>query len=208
MANTSYIAFRTRFYPYVCFSVHQVLMWDRSFEMDNLTRWTRQGLLVRLRRGWLTFAEYLGQSDVASFIAGRIYNPSYISLQAALSYYGIIPEAVGSFTSVTTLKTKSFNNQFGDYYYQSVKPSLFFGYVLKTLQGGQAYFFATPEKALLDFLYLFPLYNSTNEMLELRLDEVFLNDDLDKTRLLDYLARFDSKTMTRRVNILLKAYEL
>ena len=208
MANNSYISFRNRFYPYGCFSIHQVLMWDPKFETDNLTRWIKQGLLVRLRRGWLAFAEYLGQNDFAYYVSGRIYKPSYISLQTALSYYGIIPEAVTSITSVSTLKTQSFKNSFGDYYYQSIKPSLFFGYEIKTLPGGQAYYFATPDKALLDFLYLNPMYNSEEDMLELRLDDSFLSDDFDGDRLKDYLKRFDSKVMTIRLETLYKAYGL
>ena len=60
----------------------------------------KKGLLVRLRQGYYTFSEYLASSDHVYFFANRIYKPSYISLHTALSFYGIIPEAVGSITSV------------------------------------------------------------------------------------------------------------
>ena len=42
-------------------------------------------------------------------VANKIYSPSYISLETALSYYGLIPESVYALTSVSTRKTISFN---------------------------------------------------------------------------------------------------
>jgi hypothetical protein len=52
-------------------------------------------------------------------------------LHTALAFYGIIPEAVVQVTSVTSLKTASFRNEFGEYSYKNVKENLMFGYELK-----------------------------------------------------------------------------
>ena len=208
MANTSYIALRNRFIEYGCFSIYQVLMWDPGFDSNNYTRWCKQNLLVRLRRGWFAFPEMLKTPDFARYITSRIYKPSYISLQTALSFYGMIPEAVTDITSVSTLKTAGFKNRFGNYTYRSIKPELFFGFELKKMQDGRTIPFATPEKALLDFLYLYPEYNDETSMLDLRLDEDFLMNELDLDKLKGYASQFGSKALNARLNTLFTAYGL
>lgn len=208
MSNTSYITLRNKFIEYGCFSIYQVLMWDVGFDSNNYTRWCKQGLLVRLRRGWFAFPEMLKVPDFARYVASRIYKPSYISMQTALSFYGMIPEVVTDITSVSTLKTAEFTNEFGAYSYRTVKPELFFGFELRKMQDGRTIPFATPEKALLDFLYLYPEYNAAAMMLDLRLDEDFLINELDLTRLREYSSQFGSKALEARLNTLIKAYGL
>ncbi len=68
--------------------------------------------------------------------------------------------------------------------------------------------FATPEKALLDLLYLYPFYDSEQELEELRLDEDYLHDDLNKDLLIEYCAKFQSKALDHRVKLLFKTYDL
>jgi predicted transcriptional regulator of viral defense system len=137
-----------------------------------------------------------------------MYRPSYVSLHSALNFYGIIPEAVVQVTSVTTLKTISFLNAFGEYSYKSLKENLMFGYALKPLSDGKTLQLALPEKALLDLLYIYPFYNTEDEMENLRLDEDFLHDQLDGKLMMDYLLRFDNKALESRVNLLMKIYSL
>lgn len=208
MSNISFITFREQFIKYGCFSSNQVKIWHNDFDANNFTRWCKQGLLIRLRQGWYAFAECLQIPDFARYIAGRIYKPSYISLHTALSFYGMIPESVVSINSVSTLKTTSFNNPFGTYTYQSIKPSFFFGFELKKMDDNRAIPFATPEKALLDLLYLYPMYKTENDLLELRFDEDFLNEELNMDRFDEYLKRFESKALESRVKTLIKTYGL
>ena len=73
MPNTSYIALRDKFIEYGCFSIYQVLMWDPGFDSNNYTRWCRQGLLVRLRRGWFAFPEMLKAPDFARYCNKQTY---------------------------------------------------------------------------------------------------------------------------------------
>jgi predicted transcriptional regulator of viral defense system len=80
-----------------------------------LGRWVRQGYLVRLRQGYYALPEFRKSTEFVLWLANIIYKPSYISLHTALSFYGIIPVAVPQITSVTTLKTIGFSNDFGEY---------------------------------------------------------------------------------------------
>ena len=203
-----FLTFRERMYPMGCFNINQVLLWEKNFDRNNLTHWCQRGLLVKLRNQYYAFPDYRHVPDFSRYVANRIYTPSYISLHSALSFYGMIPEEVVQLTSVTTLKTAKFENAFGTFHYQNVKTPLYFGYEIKIMQNGRVLFFATPEKALLDLLYLNPYYKTEQDMEELRLDEDYMQSEFDKDRFSDYLARFDSKALNQRVRCLLKVYEL
>lgn len=203
-----FLTFRERLYPMGCFNTNQVLLWEKNFDRNNLTRWCQRGLLVKLRNQYYAFPEYQQMPDFSRYVANRIYTPSYISLHSALSFYGMIPEEVVQLTSITTQKTAKFENAFGTFHYQNVKTPLYFGYELKTMQNGRGLLFATPEKALLDLLYLNPYYKTEEEMEELRLDEDFMQSDFNKERFSDYLAKIGSKALEQRVRRLIKVYDL
>ena len=204
----NFLTFRERMYPMGCFHINQVLLWEKDFDRNNLTRWCGKGLLVKLRNQYYAFPEYRQVPDFSRYVANRIYAPSYISLHSALSFYGMIPEEVVQLTSVTTLKTAKFENVFGTFHYQNVKTPLYFGYEIKTMQNGRGLLFATPEKALLDLLYLNPYYCTEQDMEELRLDEDFMQTEFNKELFSNYLARMGSKVLEQRVHHLLKVYGL
>ena len=201
-----FLTFRERLYPMGCFNIHQVLLWEKDFDRNNLTRWCRKGLLVKLRNEYYAFPEFRQIPDASRYVANRIYALSYISLHSALSFYGMIPEEVVQITSVTTLKTAKFENAFGTFHYQNVKTPLYFGYEIKLMQDGRGLLFATPEKALLDLLYLNPFYKTEQDMEELRLDDDFMQSEFNRARLEDYLARIGSKVLDQRVSRLIKVY--
>ena len=203
-----FLTFKERMYPMGCFNINQVLLWEKDFDRNNLTRWCRRGLLEKLRNQYYAFPEYRQVPDFSRYVANRIYAPSYISLHNALSFYGMIPEEVVQLTSVTTLKTARFENAFGTFHYQNVKTPLFFGYEIKTMQSGRGLMFATPEKALLDLLYLNSYYKTEQDMEELRLDEDFMQNELNIERLNAYLSKMESKTLEQKIRRLMKVYEL
>jgi len=122
---------------------------------NQLTRWCRKGLIIKLRRG----AYILNEADRKinpglKFIANQLYGPSYVSLEFALNLYALIPEKVVDITSVTTRKTMSIKNDLGVFIYQHIKPSAFRGFNALKEDYGFTVFIAEPEKAVVDFLYL------------------------------------------------------
>lgn len=204
----NFIVFKNRFLSLACFTTNQVYATYPEFNRNNLVQWVSKGYLIRLRQGYYTFPEYKGSTDFALYFANIIYKPSYISLQTALSFYGIIPEAVPEITSVTTLKTKAFSNDVGEYSYKNIKPDLMFGYLLRETEGGRRIMFATPEKALADLLYLYPFYNTERELEELRLDESYMENDFDTDRLMEFSSRFRSKALSKRIEKLRKVHNI
>lgn len=204
----TFLEFKNKMFDLACFNIYQIYAWQPGFDRNNLTRWTKKGYLVRLRQGYFAFSEYKNKPEYSLYFANRIYRPSYISLHTALAFYGIIPEAVVQISSVTSLKTASFANDFGEYSYSSVKENLMFGYGLKSMADNRTIQFAVPEKALLDLLYLYPFYNNEQELEELRLDEDYLQDDLNKDLLMDFCAKFQNKALDGRIRLLFKTYGL
>ncbi len=199
---------RNQFYDLVCFNVNQVYAWQPGFDKNNLSRWVKENLLVKLRNSWYSFPEYLKTPDLQYFVSNRIYSPSYISLHSALAFYGIIPEAIVHTTAVSTLKKADFVNLFGSFSYQHILPEFMFGYEQKPFLNRQSLVFATPEKAILDLFYLYPIYNKEQEIIELRFDEAFMQEDLNVSRLNEFTEKFQSKVLRNRINVLLKIYDL
>ena len=121
-------------------------------------------------------------------IANEIYKPSCLSDLWALSYYGLIPEKVTSFTSVTTRVTRSFHNLYGAYTYSSLKKNLFWGFVSKKIENIPVWI-ATPEKALLDHWYLHEGAWTEDRLAEMRFQNT---EQLNKKRLSAYAKKWGS----------------
>lgn len=186
--------------PFPTFGLQTVRLFDPGFAQQSLARWRASGRILMLAPGHYVFPDSLVDETDLRAAANSIYRPSYVSLESALSSYGLIPETVRIITSVSTRKTRSIQTPTGSFRYRSVRPHLFFGYL--TLKGTKhSYSMARPEKALLDFLYLNPSYSRPDELLELRIaPEVFAR--LSRKRLDSYCDRFGQASLRARLNAL------
>jgi len=147
----------------------------------QLSRWTQAGRVIQLRRGLYTLAAPYQQTPPHPFlIANSLLSGSYVSLQSALAYYGLIPEYVAQTLSVSTQRPSRWRNPLGDFRFQHLAPHLFFGYQQVTLTLGQEAFIAIPEKALLDLVHLTPDGDNPLYLAGLRLQNL---DRLDPQRL-------------------------
>ncbi len=198
-----FFEFKNLISPLGVFSLPDILKFYPDFGSRRLFEWQQKGYILKIRNGWYCFSDFEKRENFIFFVANRIYNPTYISLESALSYHNIIPEAVFSVCSVTTNKTIVFQTPFGEIKYYSVSPKLFFGYELIENEG-KTIKMAYPEKAILDFFYIRKDYNSQNEMIDLR----FTLDNISKDKLLNLLAEFKNITLEKRIFTLLKAYAI
>lgn len=129
---------------------------------QKLSRYLKNYFIFKIKRGLYCFDK---EKINPLVLANILYQPSYVSCQSALFYYGVIPDVPHSTTSVTTTTTKNIKTSFGDFIYYKFKKELFFGF--KALKIGNYFLkIAHPEKALLDFFYL----NKIKSIDELRLD--------------------------------------
>jgi len=147
--------FKSKFRDLPLLPTRVVFVKARGADLNQLARWCKQGLLLQLRRGLYILGNDERKIEPSRlYLAGQLYQPSYISLEYALSRYGLIPEKVVDVTSVSTKKTARFTNDFGTFIYQTVKPSAFRGFISGKDEAGLPYFIAEPEKAVADFVYL------------------------------------------------------
>jgi len=150
---------------------------DPADVRKQLSRWTKAGKLIQLRRGLYTLAEpYRKRTPSPFLIANRLREPSYVSLQSALAHHGLIPEYVPAVTSLTTAKPGEITTPLGQFIYRHCKKPFFHGYREVELTRGQAAFMAVPEKALLDLVHLTPSGDRLEFLDELRLQNFELLD--------------------------------
>jgi len=143
---------------------------DRADVRRQLSRWTHAGRLHQLRRGVYTLAPPYQKAKPHPFlVANALVRASYVSLQSALAHYGMIPEYTPVETSVTTARPGRWRTPLGEYEFRHVKTAWFHGYQRLDLHSRQRAFVATPEKALLDLIYLQPGGDSPAYVAELRL---------------------------------------
>lgn len=122
-----------------------------KIEKDNTLYKTVEGLIKGKVLICLSKGKYLYRNakphdfEIANFL----YSPSYISFESALNFYNILIQVPYSITSTTPLRNKvvSFNDK--EYFYTHVDSKVYFGYKRES-----TFLIATPEKALIDLMYL------------------------------------------------------
>ncbi len=170
---------------------------------NQLSHWKKQGLILELKRGLYVLNEddrKITPSRV--FLANQLYPPSYISTEYALMYYDLIPERVADVTSITTRKTAKFENNFGLFVFQHLPPDCFNGFILRKDENNHTFLIATPEKALVDFIYL-NLANFKYDEPEIFEQSYRLQnyESLNSKKMLNFAASFKNKKLLSIVNM-------
>lgn len=166
---------------------------------NQLGRWQKNGLVIKLRRG----AYLLNENDrkvtpSKQFIANQLYAPSYVSLEYALGLYGFIPERVSDVTSITARKTMRFKNALGEFRYQHIKPAAFGGFKSAKDEAGLSFFIAIPEKAVVDFLYMNMAGIQPHDKEIFRISYRFQNiESLNRQKIMKAAALFGSEKLMK-----------
>lgn len=161
---------------------------------NNLNRWIKKNYFSRLKRDLYEFTEPgAGRIIPDIYVANRLYFPSYVSLETALSIYSIIPDIAMHVTSITTRPTRKFKNEYGSFFYKSCKKRAFTGYRLMQYEGYKV-FIADREKALVDFLYFRLRLNQPLDFEEERFDEIMLKK-MRWSKVMTYAKLFNKKTL-------------
>ncbi len=163
---------------------------------NNLTNWLKKGYIERLKRDLYACVEPVLESDIPDFyVANKLYVPSYVSLETALSFYNIIPEIAAQVTSVTTRPGREFKNRHGVFMYRSCKKGAFTGYQIVSYEGYKV-LIADREKALVDFLYFKLRHGISIDFEEERFDEDILKG-IEWKKAEEYAERFNKVTINK-----------
>jgi len=174
---------------------------------DKFTKLLESGAVVRIKKGLYTFGEDFRKEPISrEYVANLIYGPSYVSLDYALSYHGLIPERVDVITSVTVKRSKEFHTPFGVFSYRMVTSNRYSIGVMLEQAGKVSFLIASPEKALIDKVWTDKRFHGSTlseyhayltEDLRIDLEAI---SNLDLSRLQSIVSRYDSA----KINTLLQ----
>lgn len=146
----------------------------------------RDGHIISLKRNYYVsrpfYEKHKTDTSYLFFLANILLQPSYVSLEAALQYYGLFAEAVNVVTSVTAKLPRRFTNRTGKYFYRKINEKFFSGFT--TVKEKFEFNIALPHKAVFDYLYFYTnrfTQNVHRDILEeLRIDTTNLSSDEKK----------------------------
>jgi hypothetical protein len=123
-----------------------------AYPRNRINDLLRQGIIIRVKKGLYIFCDkYRKHPYSRELLANLVYGPSYVSLDYALAYYGLIPERVEALTSVTPNRTRRFSTPVGLFLYRQIPARAYEeGAVLVEGEHDRAFLIASPEKALAD----------------------------------------------------------
>lgn len=197
-----FIDFQSKLSAYPIFSLTDVSKVFPVFHRIQLDRWEKKGYLKKVKRGFYCFNAQNFTQDFLFYAANKIYAPSYVSLEMALKYYGLIPEEIFQITSVSTKKATSFETSVGNFSYRRMKTSLYWGYRLVDF-GQQKLLMAEPEKAVLDYLYVNSKLKTAADFEGMRINIDEFESQINLEKFQKYLETFDNKQLSKRANIFL-----
>ena len=129
----------------------------RSSLFADMSRWLKSGILIQLKKGLYVTSNFYNRSadknTYMEFLANKLREPSYLSLEYVLQKYSIMTESVYSITSITLKTGRVYNNGLGLFIYRNIKEELFTGFNIIE-RNGFIIKEATKSKALFDWLYL------------------------------------------------------
>lgn len=190
----NYTQFRSAFAGYPVISISDIRNVEPRFDRRRLSEWQEKGYLKKVVKGQYIFVDARLDEQRLFEIAVRIYRPSYISLETALSHHGLIPESVYAVTAVSTRRTYRCDTPIGRFSFRTLRPRLFFGY---TIGPGLARM-ATLEKTVLDFLYLNPSMSGPDDFSSWRFNREIFLDRYDRELFSRFVDRYGVRALAAR----------
>lgn len=171
------------------------LLSDYARPNDKISEWLASGTLISLKRGlYVVGAPWRQETLCLPLIANRLYGPSCVSLEYALSWHGLIPERVIEVTSVCTGRGRELENSLGRFSYSKIPQQLFpLGLTIEGV-GNQCFWLASPTKAVCDTVLLTRHLKALGKASM----EAFLFEDLRMDA--DLLADFDATVLEGYAN--------
>ena len=191
----NFVSFKNSLKDFPVFSMSDIRAVHPNFDRRRLSEWQKKGYIQKIIKGHYIFSEVDIDENMLSVIANKIYKPSYISFETAMSHYQLIPESIYMITSASTRRTYLFETPLARFSFRTIKPALFFGYSI--LPGGIKMAFM--EKTILDYFYLNPSIRNEDDFAALRINREEMLNRLERERLTDYVLRFNQKRLSNTV---------
>ncbi len=142
---------------YDCFTDAEMLslaFGSKASRYNQVKRALAKGDLLQIRRGLYCLAKRYQRQGVNAYeLASKIYGPSYVSFETALSYHGYIPEAVYTLTCASAKRSREYKTPLGVYTYKQIPIRAFLEGVERIEKERTVFLMATPLKAIVDIIY-------------------------------------------------------
>lgn len=191
----NFIHFKNSLRDFPVFSIADIRAAHGGFDRRRLSEWQKKGYIKKIVKGYYLFSDIEMNEGLLLATANKIYKPSYISFETAMSHYRLIPESIYMITSASTKRTALFETPLVRFSYRTIKPALFFGYYL--LPGGIKMAFM--EKAILDYFYINPALRTEDDFASLRINREEMLNGFNKKQFTDYMRRFSQKRLSKRM---------
>ena len=165
---------------------------------DKISLLLKNESIIRIRKGIYVFGSHYQKKMISlEILANCIYSPSYISLEYALSRYGLIPERVPTVTSICINRSKTFQTPLAAFSYSTRSLSVYpIGLISTEIPQEGSYLMAIPEKALADFIFQAKAISNVSEMKD------YLYENLR-------MEQSDLKKLNKKLLVeILKAYQM
>jgi predicted transcriptional regulator of viral defense system len=158
------------------YSVLTTILSKYRSSKDKISLLEKSGNIIRLKKGLYVVSPEISQRKLSrELIANHLYGPSYISLESALSFYGLIPEKVYAVRSVTTKRAKHFVTPLGNFEYVTIPEAYYsMGIRQEIVNNEYAFLIASPEKAMCDMI----LSTRNFRIQSVKAMQTYLEDDL------------------------------
>jgi len=185
-------------------TILQDLVGNYKFPRNKISALEKRGEIIRLKRGFYVVSEKKSHKPVSlELLANHLYGPSYISLETALSFYGMIPERVFAVRSMTFKRAKSFETSLGNFDYTTVSLEYFgIGLRQEIIENQYAFLIATPTKTVCDMIVATP----NLRLQSVRALQTYLFEDLRID--FDIIKNFDKKIVEQCIKVGKKKGEL
>lgn len=126
---------------------------DLKYTNSKMVSLQKKGNLIRLKRGLYVVSPKLSNGVLSTeLIANHLYGPSYVSMESALRFYGLIPEEVFLVRSMTTKRSRQFTNEIAHFQFIQCNPDYYAIGIDQFDRNGYSFLIASPEKALCDLI--------------------------------------------------------
>lgn len=189
------------------FSLAEIRIVEPDFlHKINIPNRIKAWYIKQITKWWYIFNDISLDETSLATIATTIYDPSYISMEAWLRYYDLIPEGVFMETCISSKKTQTLDTWLWVFKYQHVDPKLFRGYKLVKNTWWTLYKVAEPEKCICDFFYLKSQYKTIEDFEWLRMEKRQRDEIIDEKKLLLYATAYKHKRLYKTITDLLSYF--
>lgn len=191
--------------PLIVFSKSDILKIDKKFNDENLCTWQNKEYIVKLARGYYTFADNTVDKNLLYFTCNKIIDPSYISCESALSYYNLA-SLEDELTSVCPIKSYTYKTDYAGFKYHRLNnPSLMFD--INLVKKGHYYFkIATPEKAIVDYFFFNPQHQTKAKIAKLDFSKQIVTEKVNHNLLRQFSDAYQNQSLKTRINNFLKIF--